>query len=133
MNQQRGHPGFGVGGQAFLDESARPDSDTLRTSSSGTASMASVLLAGEVEVLDAVGHLTEAVAGRQVVVEVAAARAHAADVQRQLGFGPRQPVVDVVADRQARADHDVERTQRGSRLAKPARSDSPHTTSAFSG
>ena len=58
-----------------------------------------------------VGHLAEPVAGRQVVVEVLAAGAHAADVQRQLRFRPSQSVVDVVADGQRSADHDVERSQ----------------------
>ena len=69
------------------------------------------LLAGQIEILDVVGHVAEPVAGREIVVEVLAASAHAADVKRQLRFRPRQPILDVVADGQGRADHDVERPE----------------------
>ena len=44
MHQQRGDPGLGVRRQPLLDETARANQDVYRTSSSGTAAMASAFL-----------------------------------------------------------------------------------------
>ena len=71
------------------------------------------LAAGQVQLLDPVGDLAEPVSGGQVVVEVAAFGAHSADVERQLRFDPRQPVIDVVADGHRRVHHHVHRAERG--------------------
>ena len=56
------------------------------------------LVALEVQVLDLLGRVLEAVAAREVVVEVLAARAHAADVERGHRLHEAAQHVDVVAD-----------------------------------
>src|SRR5216684_5215063 len=67
-----------------------------------------VLLAGEIEVLDALGDALVPVAAHEVVVEVAPARAHAADVEGEarLDHGPAGG--DVVAQHDGDGGRDVE-------------------------
>src|SRR5579885_1511345 len=66
------------------------------------------LLAGEVEVLDALRLGGEAVAAGEVVVEVLLARAHAADVEREHGLDELEARLHVVADDDGDRDRDVE-------------------------
>ena len=78
--------------------------------SSGTAASASSS-SGQVQVLDPRRGLRVANAAGQVVVEVAAARAHPADVQGAPGTVHVAQVRGVVADRHRRADVHVQRPQ----------------------
>src|SRR5207244_564280 len=66
------------------------------------------LLAVEVQVLDLLGRPFKAVAAGEGVVEVAAPRPHAADVQRQHGLDHRAAGVDVVAHHDGDGGGDVE-------------------------
>src|SRR6185436_19298106 len=61
-----------------------------------------------VQVLDGLRRRLEAVAAGEVVVEVLAARAHAADVERQLRLHAVEARLHIVADEHAHADGDVE-------------------------
>ncbi len=67
-----------------------------------------LLLAVEVEVLDLLGRGFEAVAAREVVVEVLAARAHAADVQRDHRPDEVRELFRIVADDHGDRRRDVE-------------------------
>ena len=92
-----------------------PHSANLVHESVGYGRFGFRLAAGEVEILDLLRRLLVAVAARDVVVEVAAARAHAADVQREPGLHARPARGDVVTDDHRDHRHDVE--GRGRRAA----------------
>ena len=78
-----------------------------------------VLLAVQVEVLDLLGLLLEAVPAGEVVVEVLALGAHAADVQRGHRAAELQVALHVVADGERGLADDVELAQRGVALGLP--------------
>src|SRR6476619_3311513 len=100
MHEHRRHARLGICGESLLDESLWSDEGYMSYQVIGNGVDRLGLAAGQVEILDVVGHVAESVARREVVVEVLAASTHAADVQRQLRFRPRQPVLDVVTDGQ---------------------------------
>src|SRR5262245_41890451 len=75
-----------------------------------------LLLAGKVEVLDALGLALVAVAGDQLVVEVLPPRSHAAHVERELRLDPRTAGRHVVAHHHRHRGRHVEAVQR---LAAP--------------
>src|ERR1700758_3428525 len=81
MDEQGGDSGFGVGGEPLLDEPLRPHQGDMSHQLVGYCGDGLGLLAAQVELLDLVRHLAETVPGSQVVVEVLATRAHAADVK----------------------------------------------------
>ncbi len=91
----------------------RPDERRLDQEVLRDGGLGFLLVAGQVEVLDLLGRLRVAEPAGQVVVEVAAPGAHAADVERPPRPGQLVQMVDVVADRQRDADMDVERPERG--------------------
>ena len=89
-----------------------PQSETVSISSSGSAAAASSFLPVEVEVLDLLRGVLEAVALHELVVEVLLARAHAADVERDERAHHVARGLDVVADVDLHGRRDVEVVER---------------------
>ena len=85
-----------------------PTRATSSTSWFGTSAVASLFLPDEVEVLDLRRLALEAVAAGELVVEVLALGAHAADVERELGLDHVEARLDVVADDDGDGHRDVE-------------------------
>ena len=113
---EAGDAGLAERGDPLLDVGLRPDQvaglePLLRDLRLGVA-----LVAAEVEVLDLLGLLLVAVLAGELVVEVLAAGAHAADVERVHRAHEVEHPLDVLADRDHAAGGDLERAEVGGAL-----------------
>jgi hypothetical protein len=110
---QGGDAGLAVGGEAVANVGLGTDQRGQLEQLRGHQSLRLGLAAVQVGVLDGLGLGLVAEPARQVVVEVACPRAHAADVQRDERPDQVAQAGHVVADGQRRARDHVQRTQRG--------------------
>src|SRR5207247_2646482 len=109
---ERGDSSFSPRAKLILNSLARTTEGGLVDQFVGHSGDGFVLFPGEVEVLNGLCRFFVAVAARQLVIKILSARAHPADVERQVRLHLHATLIDIIADYNAYGGSDVEICER---------------------